>query len=917
MINSRIPNNAHNQKIASPGPFLAKVVNNVDPMRQGSLEVELLRGIGNNESANQQTFVVRYLSPFYGVTDIEMTGTDPSEFNHTQKSYGFWMVPPDTGAIVMVIFVDNDPGQGFWMGCVQDTYMNHMVPGLAASESTQDQYREADAESWNEVSSTQEKFGTKNVPVGEFNRSAIRSGNLGASTLVDSIKKPVHPITEKLFEQGTLEDTVRGIHTHSARRESPSNVYGISTPGPKDKRRNAQKGNIGRADNKINTFISRLGGHSLVMDDGNDRKLRKTKPWEGPAEYADLEAGDTDGLVEYPQDEAFRIRTRTGHQILLHNSEDLIYITNSRGTAWIEMTSNGKIDIYAQDSISIRTEQDFNLVAERDFNVHANRSVNFHAGTACNISSVNNSSISSGTGFALNCPTGFDINTDAIKLTGTDSIDIKTNKLRISSTTTDFLTAGNAYYTAFGNLEVNAGNATLLTSGTSLFVLSGSSTYMTQANLEVKTSGDNVLTSGGTAHIKAGGNVEIKASGSVNNDGSTINLKAGTINTSKITGDITYADQTGVALILGAASPTGDTAASSGARDAIASAQSRIASSAVEAATSGGTSEGGSGAELVLFPLPGVGQVLVKRAPTKEPYEHHESSNPPGFTPELTDREAADMPYALESTRLSILRSSDAEDVPAELGGSAGWGGSQSTGAGGGTAYASSRAGANADATTSYTGRPPSQRQLSAWPSDWAKDTEFLGEVAKLSGKYGCSEEDMLAFMHFETAHTMRPDIQNSLGYTGLIQFGRLACQDLSKKYKETITTGILKQMSRTQQMKWVERYFDMWISRLKIPMPLTIERMYLLVAYPAFSNKPEDAVIAGPNGPNKSVWRANPAWRDNRGVITVRSVGKSPRACIAHVRAQLQQAGVTGTSSPTTNQPTNTGTVPGAGAEE
>ena len=70
------------------------------------------------------------------------------------------------------------------------------------------------------------------------------------------------------------------------------------------------------------------------------------------------------------------MRTRTGHQILLHNSEDLIYIGNAKGTAWIELTSNGKIDIYAADSISVHTKADMNFYADRDINMEAGRNVN-------------------------------------------------------------------------------------------------------------------------------------------------------------------------------------------------------------------------------------------------------------------------------------------------------------------------------------------------------------------------------------------------------------------------------------------------------------------------------------------------------------------------------------------------------------
>jgi uncharacterized protein (DUF2345 family) len=93
--------------------------------------------------------------------------------------------------------------------------------------------------------------------------------------------------------------------------------------------------------------------------------------------YVDSIKGGGDPTI--PFGECFRLRTRTGHQILMHNSEDLIYIGNSKGTAWIELTSNGKIDIYANDSISIHTQQDLNIRADRDINLEAGRNINMRA----------------------------------------------------------------------------------------------------------------------------------------------------------------------------------------------------------------------------------------------------------------------------------------------------------------------------------------------------------------------------------------------------------------------------------------------------------------------------------------------------------------------------------------------------------
>ena len=105
------------------------------------------------------------------------------------------------------------------------------------------------------------------------------------------------------------------------------------------------------------------------MDDGDDKFLRKTHAKDGPPVYSSVEAGEKGGKTDIPHNELVRIRTRTGHQILLHNSEDLIYIGNARGTTWIELTSNGKIDIYAADSISMNTGGDFNVTAKGNINL--------------------------------------------------------------------------------------------------------------------------------------------------------------------------------------------------------------------------------------------------------------------------------------------------------------------------------------------------------------------------------------------------------------------------------------------------------------------------------------------------------------------------------------------------------------------
>jgi len=442
-----------------PGVYLARIISHLDPSFGGALQVTLLREQGNKLADDNQTYIVRFASPFFGSTGFEFMGKNSAStsstfdaYQDTQKSYGMWFVPPDVGVTVLVIFVDGDPSQGYWIGCVPPRFATNMVPGIAASDSV-----DIDAKD-------KRKFNTRQpLPVAEINR------RLNATELrldVDKIKKPVHPIADRFLDQGLLEDDIRGFTTASSRREVPSSVFGILTPGPLDKRPGAKKSLIGRVQAQTETpvAVSRLGGTQLIFDDGDDRYQRKKSAGElgQGAAYADIlnkEKGDP----TIPYSEYFRVRTRTGHQLLMHNSEDLIYIGNSKGTAWVELTSNGKIDIYSQDSISIHTENDLNIRADRDINMEAGRNINFrtetgrwHADVATDlefyvdndakITVGNNVDLKIGSNFKISVDSNYDLKVGAdSKITTTGSFNVRSDGSNrfTAGKDTDFKSGGN------------------------------------------------------------------------------------------------------------------------------------------------------------------------------------------------------------------------------------------------------------------------------------------------------------------------------------------------------------------------------------------------------------------------------------------------------------------------------------------
>jgi len=358
----------------NPGPYVGYVKNPTDVNRMGRLFVHIpdLHSTYDDKNPSAHTVPCSYCSPFAGQTPLRDTASGNREFANTQKSYGFWMVPPDIDTKVLVMFANGNPNQAFWIGCVYEDFMNHMTPGIAVSEPNK---FVGTTEENEEYYVTRE---LEQVPVAEAQRKAesenVARINQKARDDVAFRVRPAHtPSTQTLIKQGLIKDSVRGITTSSARRETPSQVFGISTPGPIDfeGQQTAKKESINRhgkiygdsADefdfNKV--AHSRLGGNTFVMDDGTP-VLR-----EGSTNVTDIE------------NELIRLRTRSGAQVLLHNSKDVVYIINNSGTAWIEFTQDGKIDVYAKDSVSIHTEADMNFRADRDINLEAGRNINIKA----------------------------------------------------------------------------------------------------------------------------------------------------------------------------------------------------------------------------------------------------------------------------------------------------------------------------------------------------------------------------------------------------------------------------------------------------------------------------------------------------------------------------------------------------------
>lgn len=152
-------------------------------------------------------------------------------------------------------------------------------------------------------------------PVLEYNK-AKTTGSVNATP-----SRPTFtPLSSGLDTQGSKPDTERGSSTTSMQRESPPKMYGLLSPR----------------------------GNNMHIDDDSGNEF-------------------------------IRMRTRSGAQILVHETTGYVYINSKTGNSWIEIADNG-IGIYSHDHVSIRTQGDFNVHADGNINLDAGGKIQVRSG---------------------------------------------------------------------------------------------------------------------------------------------------------------------------------------------------------------------------------------------------------------------------------------------------------------------------------------------------------------------------------------------------------------------------------------------------------------------------------------------------------------------------------------------------------
>jgi LysM repeat protein len=342
---------------------------------------------------------VSFCTPFYSRVENTGLGTDDISVKNTA---GLVFPSPDIGTKVLCFFPEGR-NDGYWFACIPDDFMLQALPESSYKNKTGNVKLDPNISRDPEL-----------APGLDFNDR--RADTYKIDNWIKEERALDKTTAGFLKAQGIDKDRARGPSTSSYMRETPSELFGITTKGRKV---NKNKQDIkdttipkellsGKKPADMETLLGKVGrkkGHTFVMDDG-----------------------DLEGV-----DQLVRLRTSTGHQILMNDTEGFVYVINSSGTGWVELNNNGTIDVYGQDSINIRSKN-IQFHADQSFKVHAKSQIQLVSEGSIHIEGSRSASVMSekgkvqvfgGGGLDLRSGSALNLQGSIVNMKGSGHVNIK------------------------------------------------------------------------------------------------------------------------------------------------------------------------------------------------------------------------------------------------------------------------------------------------------------------------------------------------------------------------------------------------------------------------------------------------------------------------------------------------------------
>lgn len=311
------------------------VVDTNDPQQMGRVRV-LCPTLGDNE--NKETIDIPwalYMSPFGGTHDGLSRGPN-GETSGGGVAYGMWNIPK-VGAQVIIACIDGNPFIRVWLGCVYGQFAPHTMPHgrFTVQDGDLPGDNKPEGPLANDESSIDPLYTNLKKAFGDGSNN-YEWRTRGADYSVAAIDKQ---IVEALQVFANMADDKDKDYDGTSYRQG----YALNRTDPEEESPLTDK----VYDSQVYSWTT-PGFHAISMDDR-------------------------------PENGRMRFRSSTGHQIILDDTNERIYISTSEGNNWIELDKSGNIDIHSERRISIHASKDINFTTDETFRVHAKKGIHMYS----------------------------------------------------------------------------------------------------------------------------------------------------------------------------------------------------------------------------------------------------------------------------------------------------------------------------------------------------------------------------------------------------------------------------------------------------------------------------------------------------------------------------------------------------------
>ena len=436
---------------------LGTVISTYDPHQMGRLKVACTAlGDDPNDLTGEDLPWAMYLSPLGGMTNSSfLRGPNAGRLTKGPVAYGLWGIPK-RGSTVLVCCVDGDPYHRVWIGSVFD------------------------------------QGSVNTLPHGRYFYQQNQNGSGTPEGPLDSTESPIQPLYDNQMLAFQRKDHNYEWRTRGADYSvgGNSSEYVDHSPSP-------------NSDETTSTPFTSEDGNTFNIQNGyaqnriageGDTSEDSVYSWTSPGFHSI-------SMDDRPEACKIKIRSTSGSQIIMDDTNERIYINTAQGKNWIEMDFNGNIDVYGRN-ISMFAEEHINLTANDTIRMFGQNGIHMYTPGKLSIESEGDIGVHGHTDIQMlaNGNVSVAADSDINVAAGSDlNVSSGSNTVVSANSNLSIISGSDTVLSAKSNLDMSGGSNTKVSGGSDLTLAGNSTTLSGNSNLN--------MMSGGAATIGASGPV--------------------------------------------------------------------------------------------------------------------------------------------------------------------------------------------------------------------------------------------------------------------------------------------------------------------------------------------------------------------------------------------------------------------------